>query len=458
VTVINLLAFVLILALNAFFCAAETALTGAQESRLQTLADEGSASARRVLKLLQQRASVVAGLLVGQNIVGAVLAVYSTIVIGSTVGVSLPPWMAAIIAAVLSILLLLVFGEVIPKSIAVGAPTRIAMAFSWPVALVTWLFQPITWVLALISNALQAMLGTARREPKLTVAEIQAFARMGLAAGTIDELEGAVVAKAAMMNDTRVSEIMCPRTDIQALDVNTPLPEIRLFLQGTPFTRIPMYSEDLDDIVGILNFKEFFRHDPGSGKGFDAAAYLHKPLFVPGAMFVGDLLTKMRQSRTHMAIVLDEYGGTAGLITLEDVVEMLVGRIEDEFDLVETPFERINETTWEIDGRVTDERMVARLGLSLPPEALEGFDTAAGLALKAFGNIPSEGEVTTYHGMEITATRVKGHRVRRVRIRKPAPDEVPPPAGASGRRRTTRQVVPPQPGLESNGQGRPEGE
>jgi CBS domain containing-hemolysin-like protein len=155
-------------------------------------------------------------------------------------------------------------------------------------------------------------------------------------------------------------------------------------------------------------------------------------------MFIGDLLEEMRRQRTHMAIVLDEYGGTAGIITLEDVVEMLVGHIDDEYDVIESPFEQIDESTWEVDGRVTDERLVARLGLTLPPEALEGFDTVAGMALKAFGNIPSEGDTTTYHRMEITASRVSGHRVRRLRIRVMPADEVQPEAGQSARRKTSR--------------------
>jgi putative hemolysin len=375
--------------------------------------------------------------------VGAVLAVYSTVVINAALGGgSLEAWQRAVIAALISIGLLLVFGEVIPKSLAVSSPTSFAMAFAWPVLLITALFRPITGVLAVMSNAILRVFGgkSADSESTLTVEEIQVIARMGHAAGAIDEFEGKIVAKAAMLNDIRVREIMIPRTDIQALEIGVRLDEIRAHFQNTPFTRIPVYKDNLDDVIGTLNFKEFFRHDPGAGRGFEILNYLHRPLFVSAAMFIGDLLEEMRRQRTHMAIVLDEYGGTAGLITLEDVVEMLVGRIDDEYDVIETPFERVDDTTWEVDGRVTDERLVAQLGLILPPEAVEGFDTAAGLALKAFGNIPSEGDRTTYHGMEITASRVQGHRVRRVRIRVLSPQEQERAAEAaqSGRRKTAR--------------------
>jgi putative hemolysin len=446
---LTLLIFVVILSLNAFFCAAETALTGVSESKLHTLADRGSRRARLLLRLLHQRSRVVAGLLVGQNIVGAVLAVYSTIVMNAVL--DLPyPWLKALIAALLSIVLLLVFGEVIPKSLAVHAPTSAAMAFAWPVWLVSHAFRPITAVLSAVSGALIRIVGGSRSEPSLTVEEIQAIARMGLAAGAIDEFEGKVVAKAAMLNDIRVREIMIPRTDIQGIEVHSSLEDIRQLFQKTPYSRLPAYKGDLDDIVGILNFKEFLRHEPGAGRPFDVQAFLRKPLFVSESMFIGDLLNQMRERRTHLAIALDEYGGTSGLLTLEDVVEMLVGRIEDEYDIVSTPFQQIDETTWEVDGRVSDERLVQRLGLKLPPEALEGFDTAAGLALKAFGNIPSEGDATTYYGLEITATRVRGHRVHRLRVRTLPPEEIAALAeqaksAPSTRRRTTRQIVPEEP-------------
>jgi putative hemolysin len=436
---VTVLIFLGILALNAFFCAAETALTAVSESKLQTLAGRGSRRAKMLLKLLHKRSSVVAGLLVGQNVVGAALAVYSTLVINATINIPYP-WLKALIAALVSIGLLLVFGEVIPKSLAVHAPTRLAMAFAWPVYVVSLLFRPVTAVLSAISGAMLKMVGGSRAEATLTVEEIQAIARMGHAAGAIDEFEGKVIAKAAMLNDIRVREIMIPRTDIQGIEVSSTLPEVRAFFQKSGYSRIPVYKGDLDDIVGILNFKEFLRFDPARERGFDVLNFLHKPLFVSHAMFIGDLLNEMRKKRSHMAVVLDEYGGTAGLITLEDVIEMLVGRIEDEYDVIVAPVNRIDERTFEFDGRVTDERLVAALGIELPPEALEGFDTVAGLALKAFGNIPSEGDTTAYYGLEITATEVKGHRVRRVKIRIMGPEELAAPQAAGSTRRRTARI------------------
>ncbi len=453
------LIFVVILFLHATFCAAETALTGVPAARVQALADKGVRRAAVLMKLVQRRANVVAALLVGQNIVGAALAVYSTLVINSLASESIPPLLRAGIAVLLSIGLLLVFGEVIPKSLAVTSPTRFSLALAWPVLGVTLIFKPVTSVLTVLSNALLRILGGKENtsEPTLTVEEIQAIARMGHAAGTIDEIEGKVVSQAAMLNDTRVREIMVPRTDIHALEAGVTLAEIRSFFRESAYTRIPIYRRDLDDVIGILHFKEFFRFDPGRDRAFEIINYLHKPLFVPGTMFIGNLLEEMRVRRTHMAIVLDEYGGTAGLITMEDVIEMLIGRIDDEYDPVETPVRQVGEATWEVDGRVTDEQLVSQLGLQLSPEVVQGFDTVAGLALKAFGNIPAQDDVTTYHGMEITASRVTGQRVRRARIRVLPPHEAEQAeeAAVSARRKTSRTTNSVRPPSDSSDDAEP---
>ena len=445
---LSFLIFLGILSLSALFSGTETAITAVSNVTVTKLADDGNNAAKLLQRMLKDKGRVIAALLVANNIVNVVLAVYATVVIDESIrGVDwLPQWAAPIVASVSSVAFLLVFGEVMPKSIAVHFRNRWALTTAWFVLVLMVVTRPLTWLLIQFSNVIMRLMGARPgEEDPFDLREISTVAQIGEQAGVIDNMEKQLIQKAAHLNDTRVREIMVPRTDMRGLEIGTSLQDIRSVFQRTPFTRLPVFREDLDDIVGILNFKEFLRLDPRQQRGFDLPAYLHKPLFVPESMFIGDLLNEMRAQRTHIAIVLDEYGGTAGLTTLEDVVEMLVGRIEDEYDVISSPFEKIDETTWEVDGRLIDERLVTRLGLDLPEEALEGFDTVAGLALKAFGNIPSEGDTTTYHDIEITATRVKGHRVRRVRIRKMTPEEVealtPENPGASGRRKVTRQIV-----------------
>lgn len=416
----DVIVFAAILSLNAFFCAAETALTGVSEVAIRSRADKGSRRARLLLRLLQNRASVVTALLVGQNIVGAVLAVYSARVIDDSLGATLSPLLSALLAVAVSILLLLVFGEVIPKTLAVRFATSWAMFAAVPVYLTTVVFKPVTWVLGLASNGILRLLGKHQDDgaSAVSVDELQTMAKMGHQMGVIDSMEMAIVQKASVMNETKVREIMVPRTDIHAISAKTTLAELRNTFKRDLFSRTPVFLHDLDDILGVLNYKEILRLSPADEAKFNLQDYLHPALFVPETMSVGVLLEKMRERRAHLAIVIDEYGGTSGLVTFEDIVEVLVGRVEDEYDVQARLIERRAKGVWEVDGRLGIEELQETIGQDLSEEASEGASTAAGLALKAFGKIPSEGEEATYHSLRFKATRVRDQRVRRLEISK----------------------------------------
>lgn len=422
----DILIFLVLLSFSAFFSGTETALTATSPVALHKLAESGSRRARLLEKLLADKGRMIAALLVGNNIVNTVLAVFATVVFDGVIKDSglLPAWAAPVAASVASIVVLLVFGEVLPKCISVAFPARWAMFAAWPAYVLLLLTRPVTWVLKLLSDIVMLMLGRRRgHEDIFDLKEIHATASMAEEAGVIDEQEAELIAKASQLNDIRVREIMIPRTDVQGIEVDASLEQIRALFRKVPFSRVPVFKTDLDDIVGILNFKELLRQAPARPEDFDLLSFLHKPLFVPETMFIGDLLRQMQKRRTHLAIALDEYGGTAGLVSLEDVVEMLVGKIEDEYDEVTTPFRQLDARTWEVDGRVTVDVFLETLGLKIEDAALQGFDTAAGLALMAFGNIPSEGAVTAYHGLEITALRLRGNRVRRLRVKVLTPEE-----------------------------------
>jgi putative hemolysin len=446
---VSILIFLGILTLSGLFSGTETALTAVSDVKIHQAAADGDARAKLLEKILTNRGRVIAALLVGNNIVNVALAVYATVIFNDTfVGTGIPEWAAPIIASVASVLFLLVFGEVLPKSIAVSFSTKWALSSSYPVAFLLACTLPITAVLNFLSNGVMKIMGRKQSDNDIfDIREIHTMAHLQEQAGVIDPLEKQLIQRASQLNDTRVREIMIPRTDIQALSIDSDLKYVDELFGKTPYSRIPVFKGDLDDIQGLLNFKELLRHSPES-KGFELKSFLHKPLYVPESMFIGDLLSEMREKRTHMAIVLDEYGGTSGLITLEDVMEMLVGRIDDEYDVVTTPLRPLDDGSWVVDGRLSDERLFAAISFTMETEAQEGFDTAAGLALKAFENIPSEGESTTYHGLEITALKVKDHRVRRIRVRKLSQTELVTAeavdeAARSVRRRTTRDTTGP---------------
>lgn len=457
--------FLGILTLSGLFSGTETALTAVSDVKIHQAAADGDQRAKLLEKILTNRGRVIAALLVGNNIVNVALAVFATWVFNDTLAnTGVPTWAVPIIASVASVIFLLVFGEVLPKSIAVAFSKKWALSASYPVALLMAATLPITAVLNALSNGVMVLMGSKQRDKDIfDIREIHTMAHLQEQAGVIDPLEKQLIQKASQLNDTRVREIMIPRTDIQALHADSDLKKVHELFGKTPYSRVPVYDVDLDDIKGLLNFKELLRHGP-QGKVFDLNSFLHKPLYVPESMYIGNLLSEMREKRSHMAIVLDEYGGTSGLITLEDLMEMLVGRIDDEYDVVSTPLRQLDDGSWVVDGRLSDERLFSTIGFTMDTEAQEGFDTAAGLALKAFENIPSEGDTTTYHGLEITALKVKEHRVRRILVRKLSEDEIAmaetiEDAARSVRRRTAKgdvsQIESPMPEHASsqNGEG-----
>ncbi|MCC6575074.1 MAG: HlyC/CorC family transporter [Planctomycetes bacterium] len=417
-TAIDVVIFLLLLGGSAFCSASETALTAVSDVAVHLLAEKGSRLALLIKKLVADRRRVIAALLVGNNIVNAVLAIYATRVFDQGLAQSgiMSPELAAVAAGATSIVSLLVFGEILPKSVAVSFSLRVAMWVAYPVWLMVLALTPVIVVLNAISGAVLRLLGHDGKVGNLTLDEIRMLARIGKQQGVIDQIEGKIVERASEINDIRVREIMVPRTDIHAVKATSTIAELREIFRRDLFSRMPVYLGDIDDFIGVLHFKEILRLTPAEEAKFKLQDYLHPTLFVPGAMFCGDLLEKMREKRSHLAIVLDEYGGTAGLVTLEDIIEELVGRIEDEYDVSAALVKRRPDGDLEVDGRLGIEEFETALGLKLAEEAHLGAETVAGLALKAFGKIPAEGDRCSYHGLELTALRVRDLRVRRVLV------------------------------------------
>jgi len=416
----DVLAFILLLLCSAFFSGTESALTALSDVTLQRLVDDGHRRARLLKSMLSDRRRVIAALLVGNTIVNTLLAIFASVLFDQQLAGSdlLPRWAAPIVASVSAIGVLLVFGEVIPKAIAVTFPSNWSMFAAWPCFAVVKLLSPLTLVLGAMTRGLTWILGGGRHaaETQVSVDELQTMAKMGEEMGVIDSMEMAIVQKASVLNETRVRDIMVPRTDIHAIPAKTTLADLRSTFKRDLFSRTPVFLHDLDDILGVLNYKEILRLSPADEAKFNLQDYLHPALFVPETMSVGVLLEKMRERRAHLAIVIDEYGGTSGLVTFEDIVEVLVGRVEDEYDVQARLIERRANGVWEVDGRLGIEELQETIGQDLTEEASEGASTAAGLALKAFGKIPSEGEEATYHSLRFKATRVRDQRVRRLEI------------------------------------------
>jgi putative hemolysin len=417
----DIAAFIGLLLCSGFFSGTESALTAISDVTVHRLVEEGHRRGRLLEHMLKDKRRVIAALLVGNTIINALIAIFASLVFDTMLqGLALPHWAIAGLAGFLAILVILIFGEILPKAVAVTFPRGVSMLVAWPAYAVVSVLSPVTWVLELMTKALVGLLGGGRTEgeSKVSVDELQTMAKMGQQMGVIDSMEMEIVQKASVLNETKVREIMVPRTDIHAIPSTTTLAQLRATFKRDLYSRTPVFLHDLDDILGVLNYKEILRLSPADEAKFNLQDYLHPGLFVPETMSVGVLLNKMRERRSHLAIVIDEYGGTSGLVTFEDIVEVLVGRIEDEYDVTSRLIERRANGVWEVDGRLGIEELQETIGQDLSGDAREGAVTAAGLALKAFGKIPSEGEETTYHSLRFKATRVRDQRVRRLEISK----------------------------------------
>ncbi|HNV70214.1 MAG TPA: hemolysin family protein [Candidatus Ozemobacteraceae bacterium] len=423
-TIVDALIFGLLLCGSAFFSGTETALTSVQESKLSTLAEKGNRAAQRVMALIANRGTVIGAMLIGNNIVNTLLAIYAATVFNAVILNSpLPPWMAPVAASVLSIVVLLIGGEVVPKNIGLRFNTRWALLAAYPCTYFIKLVTPVLWGLNLINRLMLSILGGQDTRSGPSVDELLALVKMSQKAGIIDPMERELIGKSMFLNETLAKEIMIHRTQVCAVAETSTLADVQAVFVRELFSRLPVYRENLDQIVGILNIKEVFRFD-AKNTGFRIADVMTPPLVYPETAKIGAIFDKMRQSRSHMVIVVDEFGSTSGIITLEDIVEQIFGEISDEYD-AQSParFRWVGAQVFEAEGRTSlsevQEELEKKHCRVLPADACEDVETLAGLVMKVLGNIPSAGERFEVGGFHFQIRKVTGQKIQLISVRVP---------------------------------------
>ena len=408
----------LLLVLSAFFSGSETALLAANKLRLRQLHEQGSARAGTVRRLLEEPGRVLTALLVGNNIVNVAATVFATAILVQVWG----PQRGPLYALIGMTLLLLVVGEITPKTFAAKYADRLAMWVSRPVAWLTVLLSPVIRVLSLLSNLLLWPLGgrVDLASPLVTEEEIRLLVKVGEEEGVIQEDEREMIHSIFEFGDTVAREVMVPRIDMVCVaDTDTVADALRV-VRAEGHSRLPVYHESIDQIVGVVHVKDLvpFVQD---GRGQTPVKEASRPgYFIPESKPLDSLFREMRRRKAHLAIVVDEYGGTAGLVTIEDLLEEIVGPILDEYDVEEKLFEIVNESVALVDGRVSLEEVNEHLGLDLP---VGEVDTVGGFVYSLLGHVPAQGESVTYDGVELFVEGLEGHRVARVRVTKRVPTE-----------------------------------
>lgn len=422
---------VIILALvaaNGLFAGAEMAIVASRRGRLRTLANEGDTRAQAALDLATNPDRFLPTVQVGVTLVGTLAAAYG----GKQFVRELAAWLAgawpalAPVAEPLALgtfvlgltFVTLVLGELVPKRLALRNAESFARLAAPMITCLARVASPLVWILNAGTTAVLALVGArGKHEPTVSVDDIEQLLEAGRAEGVLEAVEQAVAAEALRLGERTVRDIMRPRIDIDALDVDTPPDEIIGAIAMAGYSRLPVYEDSLDKILGYVSIKDVLRTS-WMGWPADLRKMMRKAVFVPETMPLDRLLELFRKERTPFAIVLDEYGGTDGLITLDDVLEELVGeicddrRVDEATDFVERP-----DGSFLVEGNVPIGNLASKFGIDLGPEPRD-YETASGLVLAELERLPTAGDSLTWQGLVIEVVDMDGRRIDKLLIRR----------------------------------------
>ncbi len=401
--------FVLLLvliALSAFFSASEIALLSLGRINLHKMVKEKTKNSKLISKLLDDPNRLLITILIGNNLVNV-----SASALATSIGIFLFGSFGIGIAVGVMTFLILLFGEILPKSYAIHNKEKFATFSSGPIYFMQRVQSPLIKLMAYILNKFMDYYGLSDTEKALvTEEEVKSAVIVGMQDGAIDPEEKEMIHNVFEFDDTEVQEVMVARTNMRCLEKSTPMADVLKFLDETNFSRIPVYEENRDKVIGILYAKDLLKY---VGKDIDSVVLekIVKPaLFVPETKKIDELLKVFKSKKVHMAIVVDEYGGVAGLVTLEDLLEELVGEIYDETDVSKNMIRKIDKKTFLVDGETEIEDVENRLKVKLAFDDSD-FDTISGLVLHVLGRVPVEGEDVIFDKMSIHVEKMDRQKI-----------------------------------------------
>jgi putative hemolysin len=423
-----LIIFGLVLA-NGFFAAAEIAILTARRGRLERLAAAGSRAAGVAQGLAGKPGRFLPTVQVGMTLIGTLASVFS----GATVVRYLADRLReapsrlvaehydaiALGAVVLGVsFVMLVLGELVPKQLALANAERLAQIVALPMQWLETITRPVVWFMEFVTAVVLRLLGTERnRDVAVSIEDIEHLLRAGTREGILEPAEQMVARRALRLGDRTVREILRPRIEIDALDVDTPPDEVIGAVAMAGFSRLPVHEGDLDHIIGFIYTKDLLLRQH-MGWPIELRKLVRPALLVPETMHIDKLLERFREKRTQMALVLDEFGGTVGLVTMEDVLEELVGEIHDEYRQDrQQDFVQRDDGSWLVDAGVGIHELLERVGMeqyasSLPPD----FSTVGGLVLSLLGRIPNVGDCATWNNLRLEVADMDGRRLDRILV------------------------------------------
>ncbi len=418
--------------INGFFAASEFALISLRKSRVRHLAKSGSSAAKKIQKLLEEPERFLGTIQIGVTLMGTLAAAIGGVIAVKhlkPIFLSIPaefiqqaaePLAVAVVVGLITFMTI-VIGELVPKTLAIKHAENIALFTVTPIELLSRLLYLLIRVLAFSSNTVLRIfkLDSVRESGFISEDEIKYLIREGRKSGVFEPSEEDLIHSVFKFTDTMVKEVMIPRTEIAAVDSSSDIDTILRTMNEKGFSRLPVYSETIDNVIGVAYLKDILalhmEHRP-----FQLESVLRKPYIVPPNKNVSVLLREMREKRIHLALVGDEYGGTDGLVTMEDLIEEIVGDIRDEKEKELRDIEEIAANRYIIDGKTDIGKVNERLGVKLPEDA---FETIGGFVLGVFGRLPAEGDQVRYHDLMFTVLRLRKNRISRIRLLKYSSEE-----------------------------------
>jgi putative hemolysin len=398
--------------LSAFFCSSETAFFSLQRFRIEYLTSTKLKGAEQVASVLERPENFLSTVLLGTNLVNTGAAALAT-----ALAVSYWGEQGIIIATVVVTVLLLIFSETTPKTIAARHPEKLALLYARPIQAISWLFTPFVIVLNWIALGFSKIFGGATVSQSLASEdEIRTMISMGHKEGTVEEEEAEMLHKVFEFGNRPVREIMVPRTEVVWVTKGTKLADFLKLYAENPLSRFPVYEDTIDNIVGILAVKDILMAQAkGTFNDEDSIDDLIRPAyFTPETKRVSELFAEMRDKNFRITVVIDEFGGTAGIVSLSGLMEEIVGPVGDELAAIEKDYETINEYTFQVDGGMRVEEANDEMKLNIPEG--DDYETVAGFVLALLGHIPKQGEQLKYKNFKIVITEMRGMKIEKIRL------------------------------------------
>ena len=429
--ILKIVLLLVLILINAFFAMSEIAIISLNDAKLEKQAQEGNKKAKKLLKLTSNPSKFLSTIQIGvtlagflssasasQSFVEMLSGALSSVADAINIPMSVAEGFSLVVITLITSYFSLVLGELVPKRVAMYNPEKISFRIAGILTFVAAVTKPFVKVLSLSVNAILRLIGIdPNSEPEeVTEEEIRMMVDVGGEKGVIEDTQKEMINNIFEFDDIDAGDIMTHRTDVSAVEINDPIQDVVEIAEKEGYSRIPVYEESLDKIIGIVYIKDLIGYIGSSvPKQENLRKIMREPYFVPESMKCGMLFQEMTARRVQMAVVVDEYGGTAGIVTLEDLLESIVGNIQDEYDNEEEDFSVIDETTFTVDGTTPIDEVNEHVGVNLPEDE---YDTIGGFVISLLGYLPNDGEMNEldYKNLHFTILNLEDKRIGKLKV------------------------------------------